>query len=307
MGPMAARPRSCRSFSALQWSPTRWTPRKGSRPVADVEEVWREFEARAQADGARPIATLFDAEPDRLHRLSFDAAGLHLDLSKHAWSAAGFEAALALAGACGVEAARAALFAGEVVNVSEDRAALHMALRAPDGAAYRAKGEPVSAEVESGRARMAAFADGVRSGAISGASGQPFAAVVHIGIGGSDLGPRLVWEALKPLSPPITLRFAANVDGAEIAAALAGLDPAATLVIGASKTFTTLETLANLQAARDWLTGALGEAAGSHLVAVTANAKAAQAFGIAGDRLFAFGEWVGGRYSISSAVGLACA
>src|SRR5260221_11083623 len=203
MGPMAARPRPCRSFSALQWSPTRWTPRKGSRPMADVEEVWREFEAPAGADGARPIASLFDAEPDRLHRLSFDAAGLHLDLSKHAWSAAGFEAALALADACRVEATRAALFAGKVVNASEDRAALHIALRAPDGAAYRAKGEPVSAEVEAGRARMAAFAEGVRSGAIRGASGRPFAAVVHIGIGGFALLAPLVSGALEPPSPPL--------------------------------------------------------------------------------------------------------
>src|SRR5260221_569442 len=197
MGPMAARRRSCRSFSALRWSPTRWTRRKGSRPMAEMEEVWRDFEARARADGARPIATLFDAEPDRLHRLSFDAAGLHLDLSKHAWSAAGFEAALALADACRVEATRAALFAGKVVNASEDRAALHIALRAPDGADYRAKGEPVSAS--------------------------------------------------------------------------------------------------------------LGEGSNAHLIAVTANAEAARASGILEDRIFAFSDWVGGRYSIWSAVGLACA
>jgi glucose-6-phosphate isomerase len=271
--------------------------------VADLEAAWQAFEARAVADGARPIASLFDAEPDRLQRLSLEAAGLSIDLSKQPWSAAGLEAALDLARAAGVEAAREALFAGEAVNASEGRAALHMALRAKPGAAFAAQGQPVSRDVEAGRAAIAAFATAVRSGEIRGATGKPFAAVVHIGIGGSDLGPRLVWEALRPLLPPISLRFAANVDGAEIAAALAGLDPATTLVIAASKTFTTLETLANLEAARAWLGGATG----AQVVAVTANAEAARASGIAEDRIFAFTDWVGGRYSVWSAVGLCCA
>ncbi len=175
------------------------------------------------------------------------------------------------------------------------------------GADFKAKGVPVSREVEAGRAAMAAFAGDVRSGKIVGAEGRPFRAVVHIGIGGSDLGPRLVWEALRPLDEPFQLRFAGNVDGFEIAQALHGLDPAETLVIAVSKTFTTQETLANAEAARDWLRAALGPEADRHLVAVSANPDAARAFGVAAERVFAFSDWVGGRYSVWSAVGLSCA
>ncbi|MFI4936436.1 MAG: glucose-6-phosphate isomerase [Caulobacterales bacterium] len=275
--------------------------------MTDLAAAWTALEAAARADGARWIASLFDAEPDRLGRLTLEAAGLFLDLSKQPWSRAGFEAALALARAADVESARGRLFAGEVVNASEKRPALHMALRAPDGAHFLAEGKPVSSEVEATRAAMRAFAEGVRAGEIRGATGRPFRSIVHIGIGGSDLGPRLVWEALRPLQSAIELRFVANVDGAEIAAALAGLDPAETLVIAVSKSFTTQETLVNAEAARAWLTAALGEGAGAHLVAVSANTEAARAFGVASDRIFAFWDWVGGRYSLWSAVGLSCA
>jgi glucose-6-phosphate isomerase len=183
-----------------------------------------------------------------------------------------------------------------------------MALRAPDGADFKALGEPVSGEVEATRRAMQAFAEGVRAGRIVGATGKPFKSIVHIGIGGSDLGPKLVWEALKPLDAPIGIRFAANIDGAEIAAALAGLDPAQTLVIVVSKSFTTEETLANGQAARAWLAAALGEeGANQHLAAVSANVAGARDFGVAPDRVFAFWDWVGGRYSLWSAVGLSTA
>ena len=270
--------------------------------MSELESAWRNLEARARADAARPIASLFDAEADRLPRLTIAAAGLSLDLSKQPWSAAGVAAALALAEAAGIEAAREALFAGAVVNPSEGRAALHPALRAPDGA-----GRAVSPAVEATRARLRAFAEAVRAGEISGAAGRPFRAVVHIGIGGSELGPRLLWEALRPLEPTIALRFAANVDPAEMAAALAGLDPAETLVVAVSKTFTTAETLANATAARAWLRSALGEAGDTHLTAVTANAGAAVAFGVAADHVFDFWDWVGGRYSVWSAVSLSCA
>jgi len=276
--------------------------------LADLQAAWAAFEAAAKADGARRIAGRFDEEPDRLGRLTLDAAGLFLDLAKQPWSRAGVAAALDLARAADVEGWRARLFAGEAVNTTEHRPALHMALRAPDGADFRAAGQPVSPEVEQTRAAMRAFAEGVRAGVIRGATGKPFRAVVHIGIGGSDLGPRLVWEALKPLEPIIALRFAANVDGAEIAAALAGLDPAETLVIAVSKSFGTQETLANATAARAWLAAVLGEAgAAQHLVAVSANTAAAAAFGVAPERIFAFWDWVGGRYSLWSAVGLSCA
>ena len=270
-------------------------------------EAWRALEAAAEQDRARRLVDLFRDEPDRLQRLTLDAAGLHLDLSKQAWGRQGFAAALALARAYDVEAARARLFAGETVNRSEGRAVLHPALRAADGAAFSAQGEPVSGEVEAGRAAMRAFVEGVRSGAVTGATGKPFRSILHIGIGGSDLGPRLVWEALKPLEARIELRFVANVDGSEIAAALQGLHPAETLAVVVSKTFTTQETMANAEAARAWLRGALGDGADAHLAAVSAAPEVAQSFGVAPERVFAFRDWVGGRFSVWSAVGLSCA
>jgi glucose-6-phosphate isomerase len=275
--------------------------------MADAQGAWTELAAAARTAAETRIVDMFAAEPERLPRLTLDAAGLHLDLSKQSWTLAGLDAALALARAGGVEQARTRLFSGETVNRSENRAVLHPALRAPLGAAFKASGEPVSGEVEAGRAAMRDFSEAVRSGAVTGATGRPFRAVVHIGIGGSDLGPRLVWEALRPLDAPIELRFAGNVDGFEIVQALHGLDPAETLVIAVSKTFTTQETMANATAARDWLRAALGEAADSHLVAVSAAPDQAQAFGVARERLFGFRDWVGGRFSIWSAVGLSCA
>jgi glucose-6-phosphate isomerase len=275
--------------------------------MADVDAAWAELRSAALADGQGHIRDLFEREPDRLERLTLKAAGWRLDLAKQPWSRAGAQAALDLARAADVEGRRARLFAGEVVNVTEGRAALHMALRAPDGADFRALGQRVSGEVEATRKAMRRFADDVRAGRLKGATGRPFRNVVHLGIGGSDLGPRLVWEALKPLDGRFTLRFAANVDGAEIAAALAGLEPAETLVIAVSKTFTTEETMANARAARAWLSEALGEGASQHLAAVSANIEAARGFGVAPDRIFAFWDWVGGRYSVWSAVGLSCA
>ncbi|CAN5325393.1 glucose-6-phosphate isomerase [soil metagenome] len=275
--------------------------------MTELAAAWTRLEAAARASAARPIASLFEEEP-RLARLTFDAAGLFLDLSKQPWGLAGFDAALDLARAADIEAARARLFAGETMNASEGRAVLHMALRAPDGAGMTAQGQPASSLVEASRKAMAEFADAVRSGAIACASGKPFRHILHIGIGGSDLGPRLVWEALKPLNPEIDLTFAANVDGADIAAALAGLDPRETLVVIVSKTFTTQETMANARAARAWLAAALGEdKVGGHLAAVSTNLEATAAFGIAEDRVFGFWDWVGGRYSVWSAVGLSCA
>jgi glucose-6-phosphate isomerase len=270
--------------------------------------AWAAFDAAAERGAAARIADLFVSEPDRLARLTLKAAGLELDLSKQAFTAAALDASLGLAHAADVEGARAKLFEGAAVNTSEHRAVLHPALRAPDGAAYLAAGEPVSAEVEAGRARMKALADGIASGSVRGATGERFTTIVHIGIGGSDLGPRLVWEALRPLDSAIELRFAANVDGQEIEAALHGLDPATTLIMVVSKTFTTLETLANAQAARAWLQASLGEAgAADHFAAVSAAPDKAVAFGMAPDKVFAFWDWVGGRFSIWSAVGLSCA
>jgi glucose-6-phosphate isomerase len=260
----------------------------------------------AEAAKGRRIVSLFDAEPDRLARLGVDAAGLELDLSKQPWSLADLDVALSLAQAAGIEAARERLFAGAVVNRSEGRAALHMALRAARGADFHADGQPVSRELEAMRDKMAAFARAVRSGELRGATGKPFRAVVHIGIGGSDFGPRLVWDALKPLSPDIQVRFVANVDPAEMAQALTGLDPAETLVIVVSKTFTTQETMTNARTARAWLRDALGAGADKQLVAVSAAPEVAQAFGVPADQVFGFWDWVGGRYSVWSSVGLSC-
>ncbi|HEX7886605.1 MAG TPA: glucose-6-phosphate isomerase [Phenylobacterium sp.] len=275
--------------------------------MPNSDAAWAALATAAEAARGRRIADLFVDEPDRLERLTVSAAGLDLDLSKQPWSLADLQTMLSLAESADVEAARGRLFAGEIVNASEGRPALHMALRAAPGADFRAAGQPVSADVDATRAAMAAFADAVRSGEKKSATGKPFRTIVHIGIGGSDLGPRLVWEALKPLDPRIELRFVANVDPAELAQALTGLDPAETMVVTVSKTFTTLETLTNAEAARAWLRASLGQASDAHLVAVSAAPDKAQAFGVPADQVFGFWDWVGGRYSIWSSVGLSCA
>jgi glucose-6-phosphate isomerase len=260
----------------------------------------------AEAAGSRRIETLFSAEPDRVERLTVMAAGLELELSKQPWSLADLDVALDLARAGDIEGARARFFAGAAVNSSEHRAALHMALRASKGALFEAQGRPVSAEVEAMRERMAIFADAIRSGDHRGATGRPFRKIVHIGIGGSDFGPRLVWEALRPLETPIEVRYVANVDPSDLAFALHGLDPAETMVIVVSKTFTTQETMTNAKAARSWLRAGLGKAGDEHLVAVSAAVAETAAFGVPDAHVFGFGDWVGGRYSVWSPVGLSC-
>ncbi|WP_419253194.1 glucose-6-phosphate isomerase [Caulobacter sp. ErkDOM-YI] len=276
--------------------------------MADLDAAWTRLETAAQAAGDKRIVEMFEAEPDRLANLTLDVAGLHLDLSKQAWDEAGLEAALDLAHAADVEGARARMLAGEAINSSEGRAVLHTALRAPANADLKAQGVPVMAQVESVRQRMKAFAEAVRAGEIKGATGKPFKAILHIGIGGSDLGPRLLWDALRPIKPDIDLRFVANVDGAEFAMMTAGLDPDETLVVIVSKTFTTQETLANAGAARAWLAAALGEAAaGQHLAAISTALDKTAAFGISDERVFGFWDWVGGRYSLWSSVSLSVA
>jgi glucose-6-phosphate isomerase len=275
--------------------------------LSELDAAWATLKSAAAQARDRHIADLFAAEPQRLERLSVEAAGLSLDLTKQPWSLSDLQSAIELARISGVESARGRMFAGEVINRSEGRPVLHAALRAPEGADFHAAGQPVSRDVDATRAAMRDFAAAIRSGQRAGATGQPFRAIVHIGIGGSDLGPRLIWEALRPLEPQIELRFAANVDPAELAQALAGLDPATTLVVTVSKTFTTLETLTNAESARQWLRAALGPKSDSHLVAVSAAPDKAQAFGVPADQVFAFWDWVGGRYSLWSAVGLSCA
>lgn len=276
--------------------------------MADLDAAWTRLEDAAKVAGEKRIVEMFDAEPGRLAALTLNVAGLHIDLSKQAWDEAGLEAALDLAHAADVEGARARMLGGEAINSSEGRAVLHTALRAAQDADIKAGGVAVMAEVEAVRARMKAFAQAVRSGEIKGATGKPFKAILHIGIGGSDLGPRLLWDALRPVKPDIDLRFVANVDGAEFALTTADLDPTETLVIVVSKTFTTQETLANAGAARAWLAAALGEdGANAHLAAISTALDKTAAFGVADDRVFGFWDWVGGRYSLWSSVSLSVA
>jgi glucose-6-phosphate isomerase len=273
--------------------------------MPELRAAWAAFSHAAVEDAATPIVDHFAAEPDRLHRMTVSAAGITLDLSKQAWSLNGLEAALELARVSDVEGRRRQMFAGEAINTSEHRSVLHMALRAPAGADFAAQGSPVMPEVEAVRRRMAVFAEAVRSGEARGATGRAFRSILHIGIGGSDLGPRLLWEALRPLKPSLDMRFVANVDGAEFALETADLNPAETLVVIVSKTFTTQETMANAALARDWLAQAVGEdGVSDHLAAVSTALEKTKAFGIADERVFGFWDWVGGRYSLWSAVSL---
>ncbi|MBN8551469.1 MAG: glucose-6-phosphate isomerase [Caulobacterales bacterium] len=260
----------------------------------------------AERDATGSILQRFLDEPARLDRLTLEAAGLYLDLSKQSWSLEGLDAALDLARAAGVEAERDRMAAGHAINASEGRAVLHMALRAQDGADFRALGKSVSADVTSVRTAMRRLVDDLRNGRRTASDGGVITTVVHIGIGGSDLGPRMIWTALRPLQPVIDLRFVANIDGSDLAEALDGLDPSRTLVIVVSKTFTTLETLANAEQARTWLRKAVGEAGlAAHLVGVSAAPERARAFGCG--EVLGFADWVGGRFSLWSAVGTSLA
>jgi glucose-6-phosphate isomerase len=263
------------------------------------------IKTQAFVDGGAKIVDQFRNDPGRLDRMSLEVCGLYIDVSKQSWSKAGFEAAVAAFGESGLAEAREKMWSGQAINVSENRAVLHVALRDSDRYNERLRGEEIANDVKSARDAMRDYAGAIRSGAITGATGKAFKTIIHIGIGGSDLGPRLVFQALAPLSPQIDVRFVANVDGSELALALSGLDPAETLVIAVSKTFTTQETLANFLATRDWLVKGLGEdGAKKHMAAVSAAPDKTGAYGIAPDRVFGFKDWVGGRYSLWSAVSL---
>ncbi|MCD6733980.1 MAG: glucose-6-phosphate isomerase [Burkholderiaceae bacterium] len=267
-------------------------------------EAWREVAHRARGSAEVDIASLLRDEPERARRLSLDAAGLHLDLTRHRLPGPALDALLALAEASSLTARRDAMYAGEAVNFTEGRAALHVALRAPASAA---PDEGVAAEVAATLDRMARFSEAVRSGAWRGATGQPISHVVHIGIGGSHLGPQLACEALVDHAHPrIGLRFLSNVDPRAFERAVNGLDPATTLAIVASKSWHTLETARNAQALRRWFAagGIRHDDLRHHLVGITANLEAASAFGLAPEAIFPFRDWVGGRYSLWSAIGL---
>ncbi|MDR6220279.1 glucose-6-phosphate isomerase [Deinococcus soli (ex Cha et al. 2016)] len=253
------------------------------------------------------LRDLFAQDAARGERLSAEGAGLYLDYSKNRVTDEILTLLLDLARETGVTAKRDAMFAGEKINVTEGRAVLHTALRAPEGATVLVDGHNVVPDVHEVLGRMAAFADQVRAGTWLGHTGKPLKNIVNIGIGGSDLGPVMAYEALKHYAQrDLTLRFVSNVDGTDLTEKTRDLDPAETLVIVSSKTFTTQETMANARSARAWLLAALGDesAVARHFVAVSTNAEAVQKFGIDTANMFGFWDWVGGRYSMDSAIGL---
>jgi glucose-6-phosphate isomerase len=252
------------------------------------------------------LRELFDGDPQRAQRMSVTAGDLFLDYSKHRVTGETVEMLVGLAEKAGLRDAVGRMFGGEHINVSEDRAVLHTALRLPSSARLVVDGQDVVADVHAVLDKMSAFADKVRSKEWRGASGEPISTVVNIGIGGSDLGPAMAYEALLDYADAgIEARFVSNIDPADIAGALRGLDPATTMVVVSSKTFTTIETLTNAKVARQWLVDALGEdAVGKHFVAVSTNAEKVAEFGIDTENMFGFWDWVGGRYSYDGAIGL---
>ncbi|MCY4453760.1 MAG: glucose-6-phosphate isomerase [Immundisolibacterales bacterium] len=269
-----------------------------------VSRAWARVEREGERLRTLSLRVLFERDPERFASLSFGHEDLLVDLSREKIDRPALAALSALAEAAGLPERRDALFAGERINSTEDRAVLHMALR--DGADARlvVDGIDVHREVEATRDRFLAFAEGVRSGSFAARDGGPFTDVVHIGIGGSHLGPEMAVRALRPDHDGPHVHFVANVDGADLADATARLDPTRTLVLVASKTFTTLETMTNARSARGWLAVAHGDHAGEHMAAISSNVEAAAAFGIEAERVFGFRDWVGGRYSLWSAIGL---
>jgi glucose-6-phosphate isomerase len=268
---------------------------------------WQALRQHFAEIGSLQLRDLFAADPARGERFSAEAAGLYLDYSRQRITAETPRLLCDLAEVCALPQHIAAMFRGDPINTTEHRAALHVALRAPAGEQIWVDGRDVVADVHDVLARMEAFAEAVRNGNWPGYSGQPVRNIVSIGIGGSDLGPVMAYEALRAYSRrDLCFRFVSNVDGTDLAEALRDLDPAETLFIVCSKTFTTLETLSNAHAARSWCVDALGsdEAVARHFVAVSADAGRVAAFGIAPEQMFGLWDWVGGRYSMDSAIGL---
>ncbi len=268
---------------------------------------WQALQRHAAEMGERHLRDLFNSDPARGEQMQGEAAGLYLDYSKQRVTGETLNHLMALAGACGLNERIAAMYRGDTINTTENRAALHVALRAPSGSHIELDGKNVVPDVQAVLDRMAAFCNRVRSGDWTGHSGKRIRNVINIGIGGSDLGPVMAYEALRYYSQrEMTFRFISNVDGTDIAEVTRDLDPAETLFIVCSKTFTTLETLTNAHAARDWCLRALGDEAAiaKHFVAVSTNAGGVSQFGIDTANMFGFWDWVGGRYSMDSAIGL---
>jgi glucose-6-phosphate isomerase len=272
---------------------------------AQVEAQFKILQAERQASQHASIADLFTQDKNRFASFSATCDDLLLDYSKTTLTQQSRAQLLQLARSAGLEAWRDAMFAGALINVSEKRAVLHTALRNPHASSVEVGGQDVAADVARELAKLFAFADGVRSGHLCGQGGQAFTDVVNIGIGGSDLGPAMAVPALAPYHDGPRVHFVSNIDGAHLADCLRLLNPATTLFIVASKTFTTIETMTNARSARAWLVAALGEAAvAAHFVAVSTALDKVANFGIAPDRIFGFWDWVGGRYSLWSAIGL---
>ncbi|MFB6932489.1 glucose-6-phosphate isomerase [Streptomyces chartreusis] len=279
------------------------SPRLNRRPE------WAALEDhRADAMQRPQLRELFAADPSRAERYVVRVGDLRIDYSKHLVDDETLALLHELAVATDVSGLRDAMFRGEKINVTEDRAVLHTALRAPRDAVIEVDGENVVPKVHAVLDKMSGFAERVRSGAWTGYTGKRIRNVVNIGIGGSDLGPAMAYEALRPFSArELTFRFVSNVDGADLHEAVRDLDPAETLFIVASKTFTTIETITNATSARSWLLQGLGgeeKAVAKHFVALSTNAGKVTGFGIDPDNMFEFWDWVGGRYSYDSAIGL---
>jgi glucose-6-phosphate isomerase len=269
--------------------------------------AWIALEAHHRAIKDRHLRDLFADDPGRGARLVVEGAGVALDYSKNRITDETVSLLVDLAEECGLRERIEAMFAGEKINVTENRAVLHTALRAPRGTRIEVDGKDVVPEVHEVLDRMSAFADRVRGGEWTGHTGKPIRNVINIGIGGSDLGPVMAYEALRHYSRrDMTFRFVSNVDGTDFAEATRDLDPAETLFIVSSKTFTTLETMTNARTARQWTLAALSDEAAiaRHFVAVSTNAAEVAAFGIDTENMFGFWDWVGGRYSMDSAIGL---
>ena len=270
--------------------------------------AWKALAANRDQIAKTTLKDLFAADPKRGERLTAEACGLYLDYSKNRVNDETLKGLLQLAREVGLEAHRDKMFAGEKINITEDRAVLHVALRAPKGEVIKVDGVDVVPEVHKVLGAMGAFADRIRSGEWKGHTGKRIKNVINIGIGGSDLGPVMAYEALRHYSDrSLTFRFVSNVDGTDFAEAVQDLDPAETLFIVSSKTFTTLETMTNAHTARDWSLAGFGgdiKAVAKHFVAVSTNAAKVSEFGIDTANMFGFWDWVGGRYSMDSAIGL---
>jgi glucose-6-phosphate isomerase len=278
-----------------------------AEPQLRRQPAWKALEQHHGEIGERHLREFFAEDPGRGERLVAEGAGLFLDYSKNRVTDETMKLLRQLADEQGVAERRDAMFRGEHINVSEDRAVLHVALRMPKDRSLIVDGEDVVKQVHEVLDRMSAFAERIRSGDWKGHTGRPIRNVINIGIGGSDLGPVMAYEALRHYSKrEMTFRFVSNVDGTDFAEKTRDLDPEGTLFIVSSKTFTTLETMTNARTAREWALAKLGseDAIAKHFVAVSTNAEGVSEFGIDTDNMFGFWDWVGGRYSMDSAIGL---